>query len=295
MGGWAFAVAAVLAFALGTVIGSFLNVCIWRLPREESVVRPPSHCPECDHRLAPLDLVPLFSFLCLGRRCRYCGAAISWRYFTVELITGLLFVGLWLSQGPALVAHGGAGDLYRLFAYLGFTAVLVAAFFTDLDHMIIPDELVIAGLALGLSEDLVGYLTGSHGLWQGQVPFTQFVLMLPRSVVGAVVGAGFFVGLELFSQAVFRREGMGGGDMKLGAAIGSLLGPGLALLSFGLSVFLGAVVGGLLLATRLKGRKDYIPFGPFIVVCTLAVLFAPEWAGQTAVAGWKAYLASFHG
>lgn len=283
----------VLVFALGTAIGSFLNVCIWRLPREESVVRPPSHCPACNERLRPPDLVPLLSFLFLGRRCRYCRAPISWRYFTVELLTGLLFLGFWVAQGPALVAQGGPGDVVRFLAYLGFAAVLVAVFFTDLDHMIIPDELVIAGLVLGIGEDVVGLLTHSHGLLSLHVPFTAWYVPMLRSVAGLVVGAGFFIALELFSLLIFRKEGMGGGDMKLGAAIGSLLGPGLALLCFGLSVFAGALIGGLLIATRLRGRKDYIPFGPFIVVCTLAVMVNPGWAQATAVGLYQAWLASF--
>ena len=291
----AYTATAVLVFALGTAIGSFLNVCIWRLPREESVVRPPSHCPACGHRLSAADLVPLLSFLLLGRHCRYCGAAISWRYFTVELLTGLLFLALWLMQGRELVAQGGGGDLVRFLAYLAFAGVLVAVFFTDLDHMIIPDELVVAGLAIGILEDLVGGLAGSHGLLSVVVPWAGWVLPVPRSLAGMVVGGGFFVAIELFSLLLFRREGMGGGDMKLGAAIGSLLGPGLALLSFGLAVFLGALVGGLLIATRLRSRKDYMPFGPFIVVCALAVMLDPGWAGATAVAAYQAWLDSFHG
>ena len=291
----AYYIAAALVFALGTAVGSFLNVCIWRLPREESVVRPPSHCPACNHRLGTADLVPLVSFLLLGRRCRYCRAPISWRYFTVELLTGLLFLGFWLAQGRALLERGGPGELVQLLAYLGFGAVLVAVFFTDLDHMIIPDELVIAGLVLGGGEDLVGLLTGSHGLLSVPLPFTAWVLAVPRSVAGVVIGAGFFVALELFSQLLFRREGMGGGDMKLGAAIGSLLGPGLALLSFGLAVFAGALIGGTLILVGLRGRKDYIPFGPFIVVCTLAVMVNPHWAGASAVGLIQAWLDSFHG
>jgi len=278
--------AAIFVFVLGTVVGSFLNVLIYRLPREESIVAPPSHCPACGRRLAPLDLVPLVSFLALGRKCRYCRAPIGWRYFVVELLTGMAFVGAWLTSPQ--VWTQGAPAIAGVVAKLIFAALLIAIFFIDLEHMIIPDELVLTGLGVGLALDIAGLLLWHEALVSIHVPATAWVLRLPQSVVGAVVGAAFFLVIEGFSQLVFRKEGMGGGDLKLGAAIGAMFGPRLALLSFGLAVVAGAVVGAALMIARRRGRQDYIPFGPFMVVTAFAIMLFPTaiWSAME-----KTYLA----
>jgi leader peptidase (prepilin peptidase)/N-methyltransferase len=281
---------AIFIFAFGTVVGSFLNVCVYRLPRNESVVSPPSHCPACGERLRWFELVPLASFLALGRTCRYCGVSISWRYFAVELITGAAFVAAWLASQN--VWSEGAPALAALLAKLVFAAIFIAIFFIDLDHLIIPDELVFTGIAVGVALDVLGIALWRQPLMTVQVPGTAWVLALPRSVAGAVVGAAFFLAVGALSLLVFRREGMGGGDMKLGAAIGAFLGPGLALLSFIAAVFLGAVVGIALMIARLRGRHDYIPFGPFMVVCAFPIMLAPEAIGRAAV---QAYQAWYHG
>ena len=260
-------------FILGTVVGSFLNVCIHRLPHGESIVNPPSHCPACGHRLGPLDLVPLLSFLLLGRKCRYCGARIGWRYFVVELITGVAFVAAWLTSQDVWTA--GAPAVAALGAKLVFCALLIAIFFIDLEHMIIPDELAFIGVGVGLALDIAGILLWQRPLLTVHVPWTSWALSVPRSVAGIVVGGAFFLAVEGLSLLIFRKEGMGGGDLKLGAAIGALLGPGLALLSFGLAVVAGAVVGGALIAVRLRRRQEYIPFGPFMAIMALAVMLFP--------------------
>jgi leader peptidase (prepilin peptidase)/N-methyltransferase len=269
----------VVVFLLGLGIGSFLNVCIYRMPRDESVVAPPSHCPACGTRLRPLDLIPLASYLLLGRRCRYCQARISPRYFLIELITGLTFLAFWLAYAPLL---RGPADVATLAAYLGFASALIAIFVIDLEHLIIPDELVLAGVVLGVGRDAAGLI-----LWNGilrplpvPLPWGLWTLGgvgngVPASLVGMAAGIAVFEAIGLFSRLVFRKEGMGGGDVKLAAAIGAVLGPGLALLTYALAIFAGAFIGGGLMLARVKSRGDYIPFGPFLAAAAMAAMLAP--------------------
>lgn len=251
-----------LVFVLGSVVGSFLNVCIYRMPRDRSVVFPPSHCPQCGSRLRPIDLAPLISFLALGRKCRRCGGLISWRYFTVELLTGLVFVAVW-------EAAGGSPEVIPWWV---FASVVTAVVFTDLDHMIIPDTLVVAGLAAAALSEAI-QVSGGQPLLSVRIPGTA--IGLPRVVAGGALGYVLFVAIRGFSQLLFRREGMGLGDVKLAGAIGAMLGPKLALLGFGLAIASGAVLGIALIALRLRRRMEYLPFGPFLAAAALAVLLMP--------------------
>ena len=252
-------------FVLGSTVGSFLNVCIYRLPRDRSVVSPPSHCTQCGARLRAVDLVPMLSFIALGRKCRFCGGSISWRYFAVELITALVFVAAWVASGQSI----------QVVSFWIFAAVTIAVVFTDLDHMIIPDSLVIVAL-------LAAVLREGIAVWSGQMPLLSVAvpgtgLAVPQFVAGGIVGLGAFVFIRAFSQLLFRREGMGLGDVKLAGAIGAMLGPGLALLSFGVAVAAGAVLGLALLALRVRRRMEYLPFGPFLAAASLAALLAPNY------------------
>ncbi len=251
-------------FVLGSVVGSFLNVCIYRLPRDRSVVAPPSHCPQCGARLRPVDLVPLLSFVLLGRKCRFCGGPIGWRYFAVEFATGAVFVAAWFASGESLA----------VVAYWAFAAAIVAVVFTDLDHMIIPDGLVVAALVAAVMGETISVLSGQAPLLSVQIPGTG--LALPTVVAGGILGLVVFAGVRAFSLLLFRREGMGLGDVKLAGAIGAMLGPGLALLSFGLAVAAGAVLGLLLIVLRVRRRMEYLPFGPFLAAAALAALLAPR-------------------
>jgi leader peptidase (prepilin peptidase)/N-methyltransferase len=251
-------------FALGCVVGSFLNVCIYRMPRDRSVVSPPSHCPQCGGRLRAVDLVPLISFLALGRKCRFCGSRIAWRYFTVELITGLVFLAVWRACGLNL----------QVVPCWVFASVVIAVVFTDLDHMIIPDKLVLAAVAAALLSEGILIARGDSALLSVSVPGTA--LGVPRLVVGGLAGLALFVFIRAFSQLLFRREGMGLGDVKLAGAIGAMLGPALALVSFGLAIVAGAVLGVLLRVVRLRRRMEYLPFGPFLAAAALATLLVPE-------------------
>lgn len=268
-------------FALGSVIGSFLNVCIYRLPRDRSVVAPPSHCPQCGARLRAVDLVPLLSFLALGRKCRFCGGPIRWRYFAVELITGLVFLAAWFASGQGI----------QVLPYWVFASAIVAVVFTDLDHMIIPDGLVVAAVVAAVLAETISVVSGQSPLLSVHIPGTG--LALPTVVAGGLVGLAVFVGVRAFSLLLFRREGMGLGDVKLAGAIGAMLGPGMALLSFGLAVAAGAVLGLLLIALRVRRRMEYLPFGPFLAAAALAALLAPGYLVTSSRALYERWLGLF--
>jgi len=234
-------------FILGTQVGSFLNVCIWRLPRGESIVQPPSHCPRCNTRLRALDLVPLFSQVFLGARCRYCKAPISWRYFGIELLVGLLFV-LVGAQPGYLVAFGGSwwtaawgGDVVRLVRDLIFISTLIVIFWIDYETRLIQLEAVLLlGLA-GIGLDL-------WQVWQRAKPMTEGEMFgsallpapLPESIVAMVVTAtGLWLVREIFSW-IYGKEALGFGDVMLVAAIAANLGWNATIFTF---FFLAIVVG----------------------------------------------------
>lgn len=282
-----------IAFVYGIVVGSFLNVCIYRLPEEQSIMHPPSHCPKCSTRLKAIDLVPLFSFLLLGRKCRYCGAPIRWRYFTVELITGVLFVATYL-------VHGFSIDF---FAYVAFISALLIAFFVDLDHFIIPDQVWIAGIAIGLGKDLAHLAWGDLQLVRIPLPWTHFQLRVIPSVVGMIGCFALFYAIAYVSYYAFRPKdagemeeyegAMGGGDVKLSAAMGAVLGLLPALVSFFMAVLLGSLVGVSYVILKAWAEKKgmpwrtEIPFGPYMVAGAVAVILAyPQLAGL-----WNAWVA----
>ena len=219
-------------FVLGLLIGSFLNVCIWRLPREESIVWPGSHCPACSTVLGVRDLVPVLSWLFLRGRCRYCGEKISARYPAVELLTGALFLACFLHFGLTLALAGA----------LAFSSLLVAITFIDMDHQIILDGMLVVLGALGLALQL----------WTGAVGIVSML-------AGALAGGGL-----LLLLAVISRGGMGGGDVKFAFALGFWLGWQGVLLALFIGFVLGGLGSALLILLRLRGRKDFIPFGPFI-------------------------------
>lgn len=178
----------------GAVVGSFLNVCIYRLPEEQSIVSPPSHCPRCDVKLRAADLVPLLSFLFLGRKCRYCGAPISWRYFAVELVAGLLFVAIYLTQGAFTI---------DFFVYVVFVSALVVAFLVDMDRLIIPDQAVIVCIAAGIAGDVAHLIAGDAQFPQLALGAGTELPMFP-SVIGMVVCAGVFYLIAYIGYFAFR-------------------------------------------------------------------------------------------
>ena len=233
----------VIVFVFGLVIGSFLNVCIYRLPRGESIVSPGSHCPSCSHPLGLWDLIPLVSFIILGMKCRYCKKEISPRYFFVELGTGMMFLAVFarffIYENNPLV----------FISYLVLCSALIAITFIDLEHKIIPDKITYPVMIAGI-----------------------FLSIFTRSFFPSVIGLFLGGGILLFIVVV-SRGGMGGGDVKLAAMLGAFLGWKLVLLNLFLSFLLGGIVAVILLAMKIKGRKDYIPFGPYLAIAGIITVF----------------------
>lgn len=249
---------ACFCFVLGLVIGSFLNVVIWRVPRGESVVRPPSHCPRCDTEISPRDNVPVLSWLLLRGRCRHCGEPISARYPAVELLTGAVFAGL--------AVRFGYDEALPAFLYLG--AVCVALALIDLDTRRLPNALTLPSYVVGI------VLLGGAALLQGEPR------LLLRALGGMAAMYGFYLLLVLIND-----KGMGFGDVKLAGVLGLHLG-WLGWPQVGVGTFMGFLVGGLYgIAAMLIGkatRKTKVPYGPFMVVGA----FVSIWAGG---AIWDAY------
>lgn len=253
----------VVAFTAGLLFGSFANVCIWRLPRCEEVVRTPSHCPDCGAAIRWFDNIPLLSYIMLGGRCRGCRKPISPRYPAVELISGILFLALFLKYGPEP----------RLAAALVFGWTLLVISFIDLKHYIIPDVITLPGLALAL---------GAAGLATAGLPLSLDPLAggryaLPpilESLLGAVLGAGFLMLAAWAGKLAFKQEAMGGGDVKLAAMMGAFLGWKAMLFALFAAFLLGSMSGLVLIVLgRVKARRAVVPFGPFLALGALAALF----------------------
>ena len=238
-----------LILVVGLALGSFLNVLIYRLPRGESIVHPPSHCPVCGEPIKWYDNVPLVSFLVLKGRCRSCTSPILWRYPLVEGLTASLFLFSFISHQP----YSLSVSIFFL-RDLIFIVFLIPIFFIDLEKEIIPNTLSYPLIIVGL-------------------PFALFSRSLSPSLVGIGLGAGLFFVIRIVSFFFFKQESMGFGDVKLAAGIGSFLGWSQALLSFFLSFLLGAVISVFLLALHIKGRKDRIPFAPFLVSASIISLY----------------------
>ncbi len=259
----------VFLFAFGAALGSFLNVVIYRLPRAESFVHPPSHCFSCGARLGIVDLFPVLSYLFLRGRCRHCGARFSPRYALVEAACGLLAIAAVTAYGFSLLA----------LAIFIVCLCLVAVLFIDLDYMIIPDEFVAIIAVLGLATDAWRLATGQGRLLEFADPMTvgrpdvMRVVLLPSSLVGLLVGAGLLYFLGWVFEKIMGKPSMGGGDVKLAGAMGTWLGPGVLFLSYFLiAVVAGAVIGVVAMALRARGRRDYIPFGPMLAASGIAIL-----------------------
>ncbi len=233
----------------GLVIGSFLNVVIYRVPVGESIVRPPSHCGVCSQRLKALDLIPVVSYLFLRGRCRYCGTKISIRYPLVELMTGVLF----------LLCYYFFGIELKLLFVLVYVSLLITITLIDLDHQIIPDGLLIFGAIIAITEKVIQWLVLGNNL------------RIMDSLYGMLVGGGVFLLIAVVSSG-----GMGGGDIKLMALLGFIFGLRSIVIIAMLAFITGAVISVLLLVTKIKSRKDPVPFGPFIALSALLVIFLEE-------------------
>ena len=231
-------------FVLGTIVGSFLNVCIWRLPRGESVSEPPSHCPNCDTRLKPIDLIPIVSQVALRARCRYCGQKISWRYCGMEVLTGVLFA--MCGALPENFQNGVfVGEWIRLAQMLLFVSCLIVIFWVDYETMLIP---MSAALLLGLSgigAEAYRILIDKQALAPIQVfDWTILPAPLPQSLLAMAAMASVMWTFRALASLMYGREAMGFGDIFLTAGIAANIGWNATLMTFlFLSVTIGAVVG----------------------------------------------------
>ena len=233
-------IAAVAIFLVGLALGSFLNVCIYRLPRGLSVVRPRSACPKCSAAIPSYDNIPVVSWLVLRGRCRQCKAPISARYPLVELLTGLLFLACFLHFGFSL----------ETLKFCTFSFLLLGLIFTDAEHKLLPDALTLPGIALGLMFSLLvpvdNFASGllPESLWAPLAsPISWRLQSLVDSAAGALVGASFLYGVAVAYQRLRGIEGMGMGDVKLMAMIGAFLGTRLTIFTLFLATLVASLVG----------------------------------------------------
>ncbi len=236
----------IIALIFGAIIGSFLNVCISRLPKEESIIIPGSHCPHCHHPIQFYDNVPLISYLWLRGKCRYCKRSISIQYPLVEGITGISSLFLFLKYGPS----------WSYLFYFSFVAALIVITVIDLYHQIIPDVISLPGIGVGLLGALI-------------IPHIAF----KNSLIGMLLGGGSLFIIATLYQWLFKREGMGGGDVKLLAMIGAFLGWEAVLLTILLSSLIGSITGIMMIVLKGKDFKYAIPFGPFLSLGAAIALF----------------------
>lgn len=240
----------VAAALIGAVIGSFLNVCIHRLPRGGSLVRPASQCPACGAPIRFYDNVPILSFLILGGRCRSCKTGISLRYPMVEALNALAYTGIVLRYGPG----------WHTPALWAFCSAMIVITFIDLDFQIIPDAITLPGILVGLAASATVLPD----------PFAHDAMLGFRDgMIGFLAGGSLF-----YIVAVLSRGGMGGGDIKMMAMVGSFLGWKAVLLTTFAGSLIGSVAGIFLMAFRGKGRKTKIPFGPFLALGAVISVFA---------------------
>ena len=228
----------IVAGLFGAIVGSFLNVCIYRLPRGASVVRPPSACPGCGRALAWFDNIPVLSYMVLGGRCRSCREPISVRYPIVEALTALMFAGAWWLWGPSLL----------LAARLIFGCALIVLFAIDLEHQLLPNAITLPGIVVGFVFSF----------------FTELGWL--ASLIGILVGGGI---LYATAEAYYRirgEEGLGMGDVKMLAMVGAFLGWQLAFMTLMLASLAGSVIGGVMILFQRGGMKTALPFGTFLAV-----------------------------
>ena len=242
----AYLMLSLFALILGMLVGSFLNVCICRLPKGESVVSPPSHCPRCDYRIRWYDNIPLVSYLLLWGKCRGCGSHISLQYPLVELLNGLLTLALFLRFGPTLAF---------LVLFL-FCSALVVITFIDLEHQIIPDEISLPGIVIGF-------------ICSFFLPNFSWL----NSLLGILLGGGSLLLVAYGYQWLTGKEGMGGGDIKLLAMMGAFLGWKSILFIIFASSLVGSAIGITIMLVQKKDSKLAIPFGPYLAFGAVLYIF----------------------
>ncbi len=240
----------ILVGLLGAVVGSFMNVCIYRIPRSLSIIFPGSQCPNCKARIAFYDNIPILSYLLLKGKCRHCHTAISFRYPLVEVMNSIFYILIFYKFGIT----------YSTIAYCVFVSILILVSFIDLDFRIIPDSLSFSGIIIGFLSSLV----------------IKAITPL-QSLLGILVGGGILLCVALIYEKITHKEGMGGGDVKLLAMIGAFIGwQGIPFVIL-VSSFVGAIVGIVFIIFAKKDTKFAIPFGPFLSLgAILYIFFGPQ-------------------
>ena len=239
----------ILVFILGLIVGSFSNVCIYRIPRNESIIYPASHCSNCRNGILVKDNIPLLSYILLKGRCRNCGDRISIQYPVVEFLTGLIYLIIYLIYGLST----------QSLIYVILSSALVIIAFIDLNEQVIPEVISLPGIIIGLTLSFF-------------VPYISFV----NSALGIVIGGGIILVIRLTGSLIFNKESMGIGDIELAAMIGAFLGWRYITISLFLGFFLGALTGIFLILLKIRNREDAIPFGPFIVLGSIITLLWGE-------------------
>lgn len=236
----------IFSLIFGAVVGSFLNVCIHRIPAGASIVRPSSHCPKCKNPIRFYDNIPIFSYFILGGKCRRCSEKIPFIYPAVEALTALISLLLFLKYGPSL---------QYLVTFL-FTSALIVITFIDLEHQIIPDIISLPGIPIfAIAAVLVTDITALE------------------SLIGVLIGGGVLFAVAFGYEIITKREGMGGGDIKLLAMIGGFFGWKSLIFILLVSSFVGAIIGISVIVYKGGDMKYALPFGPFLSIAAVAYIF----------------------
>lgn len=258
------------SFWMGACIASFLNVVIWRVPRGESIVSPPSHCPRCNSRIKWYHNLPIVAWLALRGRCANCKAPISPRYILIETIGGILFLAVYIEMLGEFVVSAGEVPPFAVVGMVVmwiWTSLMIVGSMIDFDHKLLPDFVTVGGMILGVVWN--GVDSALLGSW----------LFILDSVAGLVIGFGLMWLIRFIGGKVFHREAMGMGDVFLMGAVGALFGPVAVLVTLILSSVFGSVVGvGLITLSRTKSQRFFeIPYGPYICMgCLVWMFWGPE-------------------
>ena len=261
------------SFWLGACVASFLNVVIWRVPRGESIVRPPSHCPKCNSPIKWWQNIPILSWLALRGKCANCRAPISPRYIFVELLGGVLFLAVFLHFG---LYRPLGWSIARIVVMWIWISLMIVGSFIDFDHQLLPDFVTVGGMVLGLG--VAALNTALFLPFDGMTAIDRFMPLI-MSLSGLALGFGLLWLIRYLGSKAFKREAMGMGDVLLMGAVGALFGPVAALATLILSSVFGSLVGfAMILAAKAKlGRFTAIPYGPYICLGCLAwMFFGPE-------------------
>ena len=237
----------IFVFFFGSLIGSFLNVCIFRIPKEESIAFPPSHCGSCNHRLKAKDLIPIFSYLFLKGKCRYCGEKVSIQYPIIESLNGLLYLGILLKYGFS----------FETIVFCALTSILIVIAMIDFKTQYIYDSTIITGIVLGIIYIILCFIYKED-------------FNLVYTIIGAIIPT------VVLALIVWLTGAMGWGDVELIFMVSLFLGISLGILNLFISIVIGGIVGAILMVSKMKKGKDGIAFGPYIAIGTYLTLIWGE-------------------